>query len=120
ELLRGRGRRRNLVRRERGNDAQLPHSHHRRRLMAEMSQPKPTLDAGWSAGRVLLALLPLLGLGIAIALIFLTTSGILNSALPPVEDITVERVTLPADGMIEMTLVNGGADPVTIAQVIVD
>jgi ZIP family zinc transporter len=88
--------------------------------MAEMTQPTPTVGGGWSAGRVLLALLPLLGLGIAIALIFLTTSGILNSNLPPVEDLTVERVTLPAEGMIELTLINGGADPVTIAQVIVD
>lgn len=88
--------------------------------MAEMTQPKPSVGSGWSAGRVLLALLPLLGLGIAIALIFLTTSGILNSNLPPIEDLTVERVTLPAEGMIELTLVNGGADPVTIAQVMVD
>jgi ZIP family zinc transporter len=88
--------------------------------MAEMTQPTPTANAGWSVGRVLLALLPLLGLGIAIALIFLTTSGILNRDLPPIEDLTIERVTLPAEGMIELTLVNGGADPVTIAQVMVD
>lgn len=88
--------------------------------MAELTQPKPSVNSGWSAGTVLLGLLPLLGLGIAIALIFLTTSGVLNSNLPPLEDLTVERVTLPADGMIELTLVNGGADPVTIAQVMVD
>lgn len=88
--------------------------------MTDITQPKSVTSEGWSVGRVLLALLPLLGLGIALALIFLTTSGILNRSLPPIEDLTIERVTLPEEGLIELTLINGGADPVTIAQVMVD
>ncbi len=88
--------------------------------MSELTKPTLPAAQGWSMGRVLLALLPLLGLGVVIALIFLTGTGINNTAVPPIEELTVERVTLPAPNTIELSLVNGGPDPITIAQVSVD
>lgn len=88
--------------------------------MSEMTKPTTPAASGWSAGRVLLALVPLLGLGIVIALIVLTGTGLTNTAFPPVEELTVERVTLPAPNVIELSLVNGGPDPVTVAQMSVD
>lgn len=43
----------------------------------------------------------------------------LGRGLPPVEELSFERVTL-ARGVIAVELVNGGPDPVTVAQVMVD
>ena len=66
------------------------------------------------------ALLPgalLFGLVVAV-----TQTGLLDrlrGAFPPVEELTVERVTL-APGLISLAVVNGGPEPVTIAQVSVD
>lgn len=89
--------------------------------MSELTQsPSAPQATGWSVGRVLLALLPLLGLGIVIALIFLTGTGLGSSQLPPFEELTIERITLPEAGLIEVTVVNGGPDPVTVAQVSID
>ena len=39
---------------------------------------------------------------------------------PPIETLSVQRVVLPAPGLIELEVVNGGPDPITIAQVLVD
>lgn len=89
--------------------------------MSDLTQsPATPRAAGWSVGRVLLALLPLLGLGIVIALIFMTGTGLGTSQLPPFEELTIERITLPEPGLIEIAVVNGGPDPVTVAQVSVD
>lgn len=92
--------------------------------MAEIIETPPAIAPApapaWSLGRVLLALLPLLGLGVVIALILLTGTGLGTSNLPPIEELTIERITLPAPGMFQMELVNGGPDPVTVAQVMVD
>jgi len=46
--------------------------------------------------------------------------GVLRDAFPPVEELTIERISLPAPGMIEVRVRNGGPEPVTVAQVIVD
>ena len=43
----------------------------------------------------------------------------LRGTFPPVEELTIERVTL-SPGMIDLGVVNGGPEPVTIAQVMVD
>jgi zinc transporter ZupT len=45
--------------------------------------------------------------------------GLFKSAFPPVEELTVDRVTLRPDE-ITVAVTNGGPDPVTIAQVLVD
>ena len=47
------------------------------------------------------------------------TLSSLRSDMPPVEELTIERVRL-TPGSIEVRLVNGGVDPVVVAQVIVD
>ena len=72
------------------------------------------------AGWVLLGLLPLLGLGILLAFIVLNGAGVERDDLPPVEDLTIERVTLPTENEFVVSVTNGGPDPVTIAQVNVD
>ena len=43
-----------------------------------------------------------------------------QAAFPPVEDLTIERIEIPAPNQMILHVVNGGADPVTVAQVIVD
>ena len=43
----------------------------------------------------------------------------MRGAFPPVEELTVERVSL-APGLISLSVVNGGPEPVTVAQVTVD
>ena len=54
--------------------------------------------------------------------ILVTQTGLfdrLRGSFPPVEELTVERVTLEP-GMVRLGIVNGGPEPVTIAQVTVD
>ena len=43
-----------------------------------------------------------------------------DAAFPPVEDLTIERVSFPETGLMRVHVVNGGPQPVTIAQVTVD
>ena len=43
-----------------------------------------------------------------------------QAAFPPVEELSIQRIVLPEANLIEIEVVNGGPDPVTIAQVIVD
>ena len=69
---------------------------------------------------VLLGLLPLLGLGVLLALITLNGAGIGREDVPPVEDLTVSRVALPTENEIVVHVRNGGPDPVTIQQVTVN
>ena len=73
---------------------------------------KPRL--GWSAW--LLGLAPLLLLGLLLA----TGGGLAHLAGPPVEQVAIQRITLPRPGLIQMEVVNDGPQPVTIAQVMVD
>jgi zinc transporter ZupT len=59
---------------------------------------------------------------LAILSLVVTQGGTLSRLtrdLPPVEELTVDRVRL-APGQIELDVVNGGPDPVTVAQVMVD
>jgi zinc transporter, ZIP family len=46
--------------------------------------------------------------------------GVFQQAFPPVEELTVERIRLPRPGLMEIRVVNGGPEPVTIAQLMVD
>ena len=46
--------------------------------------------------------------------------GVFEAAFPPVEELTIQRITMPAPGEMRVTVVNGGPEPVTIAQVAVD
>jgi hypothetical protein len=71
-------------------------------------------------GAIVLALLPLLLLGAVLALLISTGAGLGERVGPPIEELTVERITLPHPNMMVVDVVNGGPDPVTIAQVQVD
>lgn len=70
--------------------------------------------------RPILALLPLLLL-VGLVAIFLAVgpAGIFPGDFPPVEDLTIQRVTF-TPGEIQAVVTNGGPEPVTIAQVLVD
>jgi zinc transporter ZupT len=46
--------------------------------------------------------------------------GVFRQSFPPVEELTVERIRLPQFGVMEVEVVNGGPEPVTVAQVMVD
>ena len=46
--------------------------------------------------------------------------GVFRQAFPPVEELTVERIRLPRPGVMEIRVVNGGPEAVTIAQLMVD
>lgn len=46
--------------------------------------------------------------------------GVYRQSFPPVEVLTIERIRLPAQGVMEVAVVNGGPEPVTLAQVMVD
>jgi len=70
---------------------------------------------GW-----LLALVPLILLGIVLANLVITGGGLGRLSGPPVEQITIERITLPELGVIKVEVVNDGPQTVTIAQVTVD
>ena len=46
--------------------------------------------------------------------------GVFRAAFPPIEELTIQRVTLPEPGLMRIHVVNGGPEAVTIAQVTVD
>lgn len=71
--------------------------------------------------RWLLGLAPIL---LLVGLIFLFRSvdptGVIRTAFPPLEELTIERVSFPEPGAMVAHVVNGGPEAVTIAQVMVD
>ena len=46
--------------------------------------------------------------------------GVFRAAFPPVEELTIERVTLPRAHELQIHVTNGGPEAVTVAQVLVD
>jgi zinc transporter ZupT len=58
----------------------------------------------------------------ALVVVFLRVGplGVFRQNFPPVEQLTVERIRLPQFGVMEVEVVNGGPEPVTVAQVMVD
>lgn len=80
--------------------------------------PPPRKGAGakWLFGLLPLALLAVL---VGVFLRFDPTEAF-RAAFPPVEELTIERVSFPEPGILRMHVVNGGPEPVTIAQVMVD
>jgi zinc transporter ZupT len=75
---------------------------------------------GRGPGWVLLGLLPLLGLGVLLAFIVLNGAGVGREDAPPVEDLTVQRVSLPTRYEFVLSVRNGGPEPVTLSQVVVN
>lgn len=94
-----------------------------RSALAEKPQAGPAAPApAPRASRLWLkAVAPLVLLAVLV-LVFLRFGplGVLRQAFPPVEELTIERITLPEPGRMEVRVVNGGPEPVTIAQVMVD
>jgi zinc transporter ZupT len=69
----------------------------------------------------LLALFPFLLLIALIAgFVALNPLSRFTGAFPPLEELTFQRVLFPKSNQIQVTVINGGPDPVTIAQVLVD
>jgi zinc transporter, ZIP family len=77
---------------------------------------KSERGAGW----VLLGLVPLLGLGVLLAFIVLNGAGVRREDAPPVEDLSVQRVALPTENEFVLEVRNGGPEPVTLSQVVVN
>ena len=71
--------------------------------------------------RWVLGLLPLALLAGLVAFFFgADPTAPFRAAFPPVEDLTIERVSFPERGIMRVHVVNGGPEAVTIAQVVVD
>jgi zinc transporter, ZIP family len=75
---------------------------------------------GRGPGWVLLGLLPLLGVGTLLAFMVLNGVGVGRKDAPPVEDLSVQRVALPTPYEFVLSVRNGGPQPVTLSQVVVN
>src|SRR3989442_6580882 len=80
-----------------------------------MTTSKPSLARRW-----VWALVPLLLLSVLVAvLVRFGPLGVFIKAFPPVEELTIDRVSLAPQTMA-VHVTNGGPQPVTVAQVMVD
>src|SRR3989442_11855504 len=80
-----------------------------------MTTSKPSLARRW-----VWALVPLLLLIVLVAvLVRFGPLGVFIKAFPPVEELTIDRVSL-APGKMAIHVTNGGPPPGTVAQVMVD
>ncbi len=71
------------------------------------------------AGLILAALIPLLLLGVVLALVVVTGSGLTAAPPAPIENLTIERIVLGDDGF-DVAVMNSGPTDLTLAQVLVD
>ncbi|HEX2908345.1 MAG TPA: hypothetical protein VHO69_15845 [Phototrophicaceae bacterium] len=67
-----------------------------------------------------LALVPLILLGVVLTYLVVSGGGLTELAGPPVEQVMIQRITLPEPGVIQVEVVNDGPQAVTIPQVLVD
>lgn len=74
----------------------------------------------FTPGSLVWAIVPLLLLAGVLAWIVRTDAGLGRRTVPPIETLSVQRILLPEPNLIELEVVNGGPDPITIAQVLVD
>jgi zinc transporter, ZIP family len=86
------------------------------------SKNPPAPESSFSGAVWLLALIPVILLGMVLAYLVATGGGLnaLTTDAPPVEHVTIERITLPAEHVIKIEVVNDGANEVTIPQILVD
>jgi ZIP family zinc transporter len=89
-------------------------------LIAPTAQRTRERQARFSPRSLIWAVVPLLLLAAVLVLIVRTNGGLGDRTVPPIETLSVQRVLLPAPNEIELEVVNGGPDPITIAQVLVD
>jgi zinc transporter, ZIP family len=81
--------------------------------------PEPPAGGGtplWFKGLAPLALLA----GLVFLFLRVGPVGVFRATFPPVEELTLERIRLPEPGVMEVSVVNGGPEAVTIAQIMVD
>jgi zinc transporter, ZIP family len=83
-------------------------------------QTPSTGSQGLSGASWLLALIPLVLLGMVLTYLVVTNGGLTELAGPPVEQVTIQRISLPKPGIIQVDVVNDGPQEVTIPQVQVD
>lgn len=90
--------------------------------ISDSSETRPAPQPGRSLGlRWSLALLPLVLLALLIWVFQrVDPTGGFRDAFPPIEELTIERITFPDDGRMDVHVINGGPEPVTVAQVQVD
>ena len=88
----------------------------------ELPEDAPATDSSesWTPKWILLGILPLILLAAIIVAIIATDGGIGDRNAPPIEDLSIQRVTLPDTSTIKVNVVNQGPDDVTIAQIQVD
>lgn len=84
-------------------------------MTAQTTSPKPLSAAAW-----MLALIPLVLLGLMLTYLVVTGGGLTELAGPPVEQLTIQRITLPEPGIIRVDVVNDGPQTLTIPQVLID
>lgn len=89
--------------------------------MSTQPQPQSTPQGSRFGGaQWALVLVPLLLLGVLLAYLVVTGGGLTELAGPPVEQVAIQRITLPEPGIIQVEVVNDGPQEVTIPQVLVD
>ncbi|MGI8783878.1 MAG: ZIP family metal transporter [Acidobacteriota bacterium] len=87
----------------------------------EKKKAPVALPGGWKVPLWVTGVIPVVLVGLLLVLFFTKGPiGIFREAFPPVEELTVERVSFPEAGVVYVDVVNGGPEPVTIAQVAVD
>lgn len=82
----------------------------------------PEIGRGWALRTCAMGITPLILLAVLVAafLVFDPT-GFLRAGFPPVEELSLQRVTLSAEPReMAVHVVNGGPEPITVAQVLVD
>jgi zinc transporter ZupT len=84
------------------------------------NQPSPTTGQPASGFVWLFGIVPLILLGGVLSYLVATGGGLTALSGPPVEQLTIQRVTLPAAGIIRVEVINDGPQPVTVPQVRVD
>jgi zinc transporter ZupT len=80
-----------------------------------VAAPDAPSRTGW-----LYAIVPIGLLVLTLAAIVITGAGLRDNGAPPIETLAIDRVTLPAPNEMKLSVINDGADAVTIAQVMVD
>ncbi|MDX1395972.1 MAG: metal transporter [Gemmatimonadota bacterium] len=86
-----------------------------------MSEDDRSIIPAGAGRRWVLGLLPIVLLaGLVVVFLRYDPTATFRAAFPPVEELTVERVTFPEPGVMRVHVVNGGPQAVTIAQVMVD
>lgn len=83
---------------------------------AGSAREKKKASAQW----IVAAVLPVLVLGGILGFLVARGVGLQDRGLPPVEELSITRIELPAPGHMRVHAVNSGPQPVRISQVLVD